>query len=79
MKVTYFANKNGWQNQVRQYKKSRATGSDCISSQLSADSIDRQGIYYVVFRRRTVVCRLYDRFRRVVADKFRIRGTICLL
>lgn len=22
---------------------------------------------------------LYDRFRRVVADKFRIRGTICLL
>lgn len=36
-------------------------------------------IYYVVFRRRTVVCRLYDRFRRVVADKFRIRGTICLL
>lgn len=33
----------------------------------------------VVFRRRTVVCRLYDRFRRVVADKFRIRGTICLL
>lgn len=23
--------------------------------------------------------RLYDRFRRVVADKFRIRGTICLL
>lgn len=21
----------------------------------------------------------YDRFRRVVADKFRIRGTICLL
>ena len=31
------------------------------------------------FRRRTVVCRLYDRFRRVVADKFRIRGTICLL
>lgn len=32
-----------------------------------------------VFRRRTVVCRLYDRFRRVVADKFRIRGTICLL
>lgn len=35
--------------------------------------------YYVVFRRRTVVCRLYDRFRRVVADKFRIRGTICLL
>lgn len=24
-------------------------------------------------------CRLYDRFRRVVADKFRIRGTICLL
>lgn len=60
-------------------KKSRATGSDCISSQLSADSIDRQRIYYVVFRRRTVVCRLYDRFRRVVADKFRIRGTICLL
>ena len=55
--------------------KSRATGSDCISSQLSADSIDRQRIYYVVFRRRTVVCRLYDRFRRVVADKFRIRGT----
>lgn len=47
--------------------------------QLSADSIDRQRIYYVVFRRRTVVCRLYDRFRRVVADKFRIRGTICLL
>lgn len=34
---------------------------------------------YVFFRRRTVVCRLYDRFRRVVADKFRIRGTICLL
>lgn len=23
--------------------------------------------------------RLYDRFRRVVADKFRIRGTTCLL
>lgn len=22
---------------------------------------------------------IYDRFRRVVADKFRIRGTICLL
>lgn len=31
------------------------------------------------FSAANVVCRLYDRFRRVVADKFRIRGTICLL
>lgn len=50
-----------------------------LLSYLLTALIDKERIYYVVFRRRTVVCRLYDRFRRVVADKFRIRGTICLL
>lgn len=49
-----------------------------LLSYLLTALIDKE-LYYVVFRRRTVVCRLYDRFRRVVADKFRIRGTICLL
>lgn len=48
-----------------------------LLSYLLTALIDKE--YNVVFRRRTVVCRLYDRFQRVVADKFRIRGTICLL